>query len=145
MIVPAPYSAPLTKAMEAELRGRYGDGDATHAEPAQFLPPYGLFLVARVDGQDVGCGGWRTLEPGVGEVKRMYVVPEHRGRGLARELLRGLVADAAAQGVSRLVLETGPLQPEAIALYTAEGFVPCEAYGAWEPGSSLFFGRDLLS
>ena len=143
MIVPAPYSVPLTKAMETELRARYGDGDATHADPAQFLPPYGLFLVARVDGVDVGCGGWRTLEPGVGEVKRMYVAPEHRGRGWARALLRGLVADATAQGMTRLVLETGPLQPEAIALYTAEGFEPCEAYGAWEPGSSLFYALAL--
>jgi GNAT superfamily N-acetyltransferase len=143
VIVPAPYSVALTDALEAELRGRYGDDDATHADPAQFLPPYGLFLVARVDGVDVGCGGWRTLEPGTGEVKRMYVAPEHRGRGLARELLRGLVADATAQGLTRLVLETGPLQPEAIALYTAEGFLPCEAYGEWEPGSSLFFALEL--
>ena len=145
MIVPAPYSVALTGALEAELRARYGDDDATHAEPAQFLPPYGLFLVARVDGQEVACGGWRTLEPGVGEVKRMYVVPAFRGRGLARHVLRGLVADATTQDMKRLVLETGPLQPEAIALYTAEGFAACEAYGEWEPGSSLFFARDLLS
>lgn len=143
MIVPAPYSVPLTAAMEAELRGRYGDGDATHAEPSQFLPPYGLFLVARVDGVDVGCGGWRTLEPGLGEIKRMYVEPAARGQGLARSLLRELVDDARTQGITRLVLETGPLQPEAVGLYTAEGFSPCEAYGEWEPGSSLFFSLDL--
>ena len=45
----------------------------------------------------------------------------------------------------RLVLETGPLQPEAVGLYVAEGFTPCEAYGEWEPDSSLFFSRTLLS
>lgn len=143
MIVPTPYSVALTDALEAELRARYGDDGATHADPAQFLPPYGLFVVARADGQDVGCGGWQTLEPGVGEVKRMYVAPAFRGRGLSRALLRALVADATAQGICRLVLETGPLQPEAIGLYTSEGFVPCEAYGEWEPGSSLFFARPL--
>lgn len=145
MIVGAPYSVELTDALETELRGRYGDDGATHTDPAQFLPPYGVFLVARVDGQDVGCGGWRTLETGVGEVKRMYVAPIYRRRGLSRALLRALVADARAQGMRRLVLETGPLQPEAIGLYTAEGFVPCDAYGEWEPDSSLFFALDLVS
>jgi putative acetyltransferase len=143
VIVPAPYSVRLTAAREAELRGRYGDGDATHAEPAQFLAPYGLFLVARVDGVDVGCGGWRTLEPGVGEVKRMYVEPAARGQGLARSLLRALVDNARTEAITRFVLETGPLQPEAVGLYTSEGFRPCEAYGEWEPGSSLFFALDL--
>lgn len=121
---------PLVRALSDEMAERYGEGDAPHpADPADFAPPHGLFLVATAAGEEVACGGVRLLRPGVGEVKRMYVSPGHRNRGLARALLTALVEHARAAGLRELWLETGTAQPEAIALYLSEGFVPITPYG----------------
>lgn len=126
--------------MEAELSVRYGGGGASPASASDFAPPYGVFLVAAVDGVDVACGGLRALSDGVGEVKRMYCDPAHRGRGLARGLLQALLDHARSVGLREVRLETGTLQPEAIALYVSEGFTPISAYGhfADEPLSRCF-------
>ena len=118
----------LADAMTAELATRYGGRGASPVDPSHFDPP-GVFLVASVDGVDAACGGLRVLREGVGEVKRMYADPAHRGRGLARSVLRALVDHARAGGLQEVWLETGLKQPEAIALYESEGFTPVEAYG----------------
>ena len=135
----------LTKALNDELRARYDDEGETHADAAQFLAPGGVFYVAVDGGTWLGCGGLRTIEPGVGEIKRMYVVPEARGRGVSRVVLAGLVEFGRAAGLEQLVLETGPKQHEAIGLYESSGFTPVEAYGEWvgEGGCSLFYGLAL--
>jgi GNAT superfamily N-acetyltransferase len=127
--VPLAEAEALTKALWDELVDRYGDGEEGPAHPEQFLPPYGVFLVASVDGQDVACGGLRLHSGGVGEVKRMYVAPGHRGRGLARAVLEALVQHARAVGLAEVWLETGTAQPEAMALYESSGFAPMEPYG----------------
>ena len=120
----------LADAMSDEMKVRYDDDEgASPADPQDFLPPYGVFLLGAVGGDDVACGGLRLLEPGVGEVKRMYVEPEHRGTGLSRLLLRALVAHARTVGLAEVRLETGTLQPEAIGLYLSEGFTPIAPYG----------------
>ncbi|WP_241828073.1 GNAT family N-acetyltransferase [Actinopolymorpha singaporensis] len=67
--------------------------------------------------------------PGDAEVKRMYVAPEARGRGLARRMLAALERDAAAAGKTRMVLETGLGQPEAITLYLSAGYAPIPSFG----------------
>jgi GNAT superfamily N-acetyltransferase len=83
----------------------------------------GAWLVAYdEDGAPVGCGGLRTLAPGVGEIKRMFVTPHARGAGLGRRLLRELEHRAAAHGHHRVRLLTTPVLSEAIALYDAEGY-----------------------
>lgn len=85
----------------------------------------------------MGCGSLRDLGadpehgPGTGEVKRVYVAPSARGRGLARALMHALEERAAALGWTRLVLEAGLQQPEAIGLYLSLGYVPVERYGEW--------------
>jgi GNAT superfamily N-acetyltransferase len=108
---------------EAELDRRYGPGtDAEGLEPASFNPPLGAFLVATIDGRAVGCVGLRTVGPGIGEIKRLYVDGSLRRRGLARALMEAIEAEGAALGLELLELETGPLQPEAVALYLAEGW-----------------------
>jgi GNAT superfamily N-acetyltransferase len=122
----------LTGPMVAELSQRYGGDGASPADGADFLPPYGVFLVGAVDGTDVACGGLRLLDNGVGEIKRMYAAPEVRGQGIARALLRELLAHARQVGLREVWLETGTLQPEAIALYESEGFVPIEKYGYYK-------------
>ncbi len=122
----------LTGPMVAEMSARYGGDAASPADSSDFLPPYGLFLVASVEGTDVACAGLRRLKQGVGEIKRMYVAPEARGRGIARSLLRALLEHARGAGLTEVWLETGTLQPEAIALYISEGFTPIEKYGYYK-------------
>ncbi len=90
-----------------------------------------LFAVARDDdGAAMGCGAI-VLAPDFGEVKRMYVRPAARGQGLAGRLLRALEGEAAARGCPRFVLETGPLQPEALALYERLGYARCGPFGEY--------------
>ncbi|MBB3120350.1 GNAT family N-acetyltransferase [Pseudoduganella violacea] len=88
-----------------------------------------LFAVARDgDGAALGCGAI-VLTPEFGELKRMYVRPAARGQGLASRLLQALEGAAAARGCPRFVLETGPLQPEALALYERLGYARCGPFG----------------
>lgn len=119
----------LLDAMTAELAARYGGRGASPADGREFLAPYGVFLVVEVDGEHVACGGLRLLQDGIGEVKRMYVAPDHRGKGHARTVLGGLLDHARAVGLTEAWLETGSLQPEAMALYESEGFTSIPPYG----------------
>ncbi|MFF1509231.1 GNAT family N-acetyltransferase [Streptomyces sp. NPDC058326] len=141
-IQPTPYDHPdavkLNDAVQAEYAVRYDDeGDVTPLDAGMFVPPRGLYLLA-YDPEDrpVASGGWRTqdkndegYEDGDAELKRMYVIPEARGLGLARRILAALEADARAAGRTRMVLETGVAQPEAIALYASSGYEPCPKFG----------------
>jgi GNAT superfamily N-acetyltransferase len=79
-----PYDHPvaqfLVEQVQEEYVQRYGGRDAAVVETGEFLPPRGIFLVAEVDGEPVGCGAWRVLSPGVAEIKRVYVEPRFRRR-----------------------------------------------------------------
>ena len=143
----SPVAAALVSAALADLTGRYGgDGDGTPVDPAQFDPPGGAFLVAWLDSRPAGCGGWRTHHgaPATAEIKRMYTVPEARGRGVGLALLRALEESARAAEYQRVILETGYRQPEAIALYEKAGYVRIPDFGHYrdEPGVRSF-GREL--
>lgn len=145
----APYDDPraavLIEAMADELSARYGDGGLSPALPGDFEPP-GVLLLVEADGVAVACGGLRRLEPGCGEIKRMYVDPAVRGRGTSRLLLRALLDHARVGGLSRVVLETGTEQPEAIGLYESEGFTPVPAYGHYRADPrTRCYGLDLAS
>jgi putative acetyltransferase len=137
----SPVGAPLVTAQWRELMRRYGvpdDVDATDDLLAeQLAPPHGVFLVGRVGGIAVACGGVRRHDATTGEVKRMYVVPGHRGNGHSRTVLRALEDRAHALGYARLILETGLMQPEAMALYEAEGYRSIAPYGAHRDSPSL--------
>jgi GNAT superfamily N-acetyltransferase len=126
----------LIEALNAELSGRYPEEGTEHfrLDPEEVAPGQGVFLVAFADdARAIGCGALRRLGVGGsdGELKRMYVRPEARGRRVAVALLGALEEEARTLGLSRLVLETGIRQPEAIALYTRHGFVRIEAYGEY--------------
>jgi putative acetyltransferase len=86
------------------------------------------FLVARQQGAAIACGALRVFT-GYGEVKRMYVVPEARGRGVGACMLRHLEAVARAEGLAWLRLETGIAQAAALGLYTSMGFRDCAPFG----------------
>jgi GNAT superfamily N-acetyltransferase len=145
-----PDAVALVARVQQEYVDRYGGPDESPVEPEMFEPPEGLFLVAYVDGAPVGTGAWRrTPVQALGrtlgaEIKRMYVVPEHRGTGLARRVLAELEDTAAAAGYDLLVLETGLKQPEAIGLYTSSGYVPVPGFGHY-CGSELSrcFGKPI--
>jgi GNAT superfamily N-acetyltransferase len=99
------------------------DGPAMpKAGPAELSPPAGAFVVGRIDGQPVCCGGVKRLEDGACEIKKMYVAPSVRGRGVARELLHELERIARHLGYTVARLDTGPRQPHAQHLYSSEGY-----------------------
>ena len=91
----------------------------------------GAFLVAWRGGKPVGCGAVRRVGERSGELKRMYVVPEERGRGIGRALLAALEAEARALGLTCLLLETGVRQAEAMALYRGAGFSDIAPFGEY--------------
>ena len=143
-----PYDDPvavlLVGHVQQEYVTRYGGPDEAAVDPAEFLPPEGLFLVAEVAGVPAACGAWRVYPPGGVEIKRVYVAPEFRRRGLAQLVVAALERSAAEAGHDAVVLNTGDRQPEAIALYTDLGYVPVPGYGVYacSPGA-VFLGKDL--
>jgi putative acetyltransferase len=101
------------------------------------------FFVARHDGQAVACGALRIVGD-YGEIKRMFVVPEARGRNLGKRMLECLEAQALAEGLAVLRLETGIHHPVAIGLYRAAGFAECPPFGGYAPDPlSLFMEKRL--
>jgi GNAT superfamily N-acetyltransferase len=141
-----PVAALLVGRVQQEYVDRYGGPDEAAVDPAEFLPPEGLFLVAEVDGAPAACGAWRVYPPGGIEIKRVYVEPAFRRRGLAQLLVAALERSAAAAGHDTVVLNTGDRQPEAIALYTDLGYSPVSGYGVYacSPGA-VFLGKDLAA
>jgi len=121
----------LIEAVQREYEVRYGSGDVSELAIAEFASPHRIFLVGRDDGEPVACGGLRLVAAALGELKRMYVAPTARRRGIARALLRQLEDEARLLGASRLRLETGLNQPEAIALYESAGYQPTEQFGPY--------------
>jgi GNAT superfamily N-acetyltransferase len=123
----------LIEAMVGELVELYGIGDGELGVALQLDemgPPGGVYLVGRAGSEVVAGGGLRTVGHGLGEIKRMYVVPAWRGLGIARELLGALQEAARGLGMTRVRLDTGPKQPAARHLYESSGFVTIENYNA---------------
>jgi GNAT superfamily N-acetyltransferase len=148
LLRPVPYADPVAQELigrvQQEYVQRYGGPDGALVTPEEFEPPHGVFLVAEVDGVPAGCGAWRSLGDGRAEMKRVYVEPAFRRRGLAQVVVEEIEADAARAGVRWLVLNSGPEQPEALALYAVLGYVPAQPFGIYadEPGA-VFLGKDL--
>ncbi len=138
--------------MQLEYVARYGGPDETPLEPSYFALPAGAFFVGYLDDDPVATGAWRLRRDVVlagtdrsAEVKRMYVVPRARGRGLARLMLAHLERTAGEAGAEAMVLETGIEQPEAIALYLSSGYTAIPGFGFYrESPISRCFGRSLV-
>ena len=144
-----PYDDPLAQYLVGQVQQeyveRYGGPDEAVVDPAEFLPPAGLFIVADVAGVPAGCGAWRALPSGEAEIKRVYVEPTFRRRGLAQLIVAALEDGAARAGHGSVVLNTGQEQPEALALYARLGYTPVTGYGVYAcaPGA-VFLGKELL-
>ena len=144
----------LIEEVQLEYVARYGGRDASPVDVAQFDGDGGSFWVGYLDDVPAATGGWRLIhdvapppfpDAGVAEVKRMYVTPAARGRGLARTLLRHLERTARAAGADWLVLETGMVQPEAVALYRSSGYADVPPFGHYACAPlSVHLGRRLL-
>ena len=132
-----PFDSPdarrLIAALDAHLAGRYLPEQrfGPNLKPEQLAQGLGTFVVARVDGRAVGCGAVRLLDEGTVEVKRMYVDPELRGQGVAKEILARLEATGRELGARRSVLETGVYQDEAIGLYRRAGYSQVDCWGEY--------------
>jgi GNAT superfamily N-acetyltransferase len=153
-----PYEDPVAQRLVARVQQeyvlRYGGPDEAAVDPAEFLPPAGLFLVAEVDAAEggaaeggavpAGCGAWRVHAPGVVEIKRVYVEPGFRRQGLAQVLMAALERSAVRAGHGAVVLNSGDRQPEALALYEETGYRPVPGYGVYAraPGA-VFLGKQL--
>ncbi len=113
---------------------------------ASLKRPNVLFAVARDHAGDaVGCGAI-VLFAGFGELKRMYVSPRARGRGVAKKLLSALESQALECGCNLLQLETGPYQPEALALYASAGYHRRERFGEYaDDPLSVFMQKDIAA
>jgi len=136
----------LIGALNAELSSRYPEDGATHfrLDPDEVAEGRGAFMIASQSGESVGCGAVRKNDDGAGEIKRMYVVPSRRGHGAGRAILDALEAEARTLGLTRLVLETGVRQPEAIALYARAGFVEIAPFGEYVGSPlSVCMAKDL--
>jgi GNAT superfamily N-acetyltransferase len=147
-----PDAARLVAQVQGEYVALYGSPDETPIDPSYFELPAGAFFVGYLGDEPVATGAWRLRSDVVmagatlaAEVKRMYVVPQARGRGLARLLLAQLETTAREAGAEAMVLETGIVQPEAIALYLSSGYTPVPGFGYYRDSPlSRCFGR-LLS
>jgi len=114
--------------LDARFEGGFDAARSVSADPAELVPPAGVFVVAWLEGQAVGCGGLKALGRGTGEIKRMWVTPSARGLGIAQRLLDALEAQAAALGLRTLRLDTNRTLVEARALYARNGYAEIPAY-----------------
>ncbi len=136
-VAPEPFDSAdarrLVEALDAHLASRYTPEQrfGPNLKPAQIAPGLGTFVMARMDGRPVGCGAVRLLDPTTVEVKRMFVEPEVRGRGIAKEILAKLEGAGRELGARRAVLETGVYQDEAIGLYRRAGYREVECWGEY--------------
>jgi GNAT superfamily N-acetyltransferase len=148
---PTPFdegdAAVLVQAYHEEIAVIYDglDLNSSNMPPAgaaQFGAPHGTFLVGYQAGEPICCGGVKRLDEHNCELKRMYVVPHARGRGVARRLLSALEHAASQLGYTTARLATGPRQPGAQHLYLSTGYVVIGNFND-EPAAS-FFGEKPL-
>lgn len=143
-----PDSARLLREYAAERRETVGFDDPPGLDtPSQYEPPCGVFLVAYTQtGKPVACGGIRAYSETdrVAEIRKMFVVPEHRKRGLARRVLIGLELFAVAHGTHRVLLETGSYNHAATHLYASVGYEPIAPYVPGRPDFNRAFSKSLI-
>lgn len=135
----------LIAELDSYLYALYPAENVYALDVASLLQPNVLFAVARDDaGTALGCAAM-LVTPEYGEIKRMYVRPAARGQGLARQLIVALEEEARFHECPAIVLETGPAQPEALALYERMGYQYCGAFGDYpEHPFSVFMRKAVL-
>jgi DNA-binding MarR family transcriptional regulator/GNAT superfamily N-acetyltransferase len=141
----APVGRDVVGRYFAEIGRRFGFEPAegeTDQDAAALVPPAGLFVVADSDGEPVACGGLKTIAPGIGELKRMWVHEDWRGAGLGSRLLRHLEDQSRALGHETLRLDTNAALTEAISMYDRSGYRRVARYND-NPWATHFFEKPL--
>lgn len=137
-----PDARELLARFHAEVRARFRVNLSQQVSFEDLEPPGGRFLVAYDGDRPVACGGFRTWEPGVCEIKRMYVEPEARRHGHGRALLAAIEDAARAAGFHRCVLDTLDSHVDANRFYDTTGYQRVEAYNE-NPYASAWFAKEL--
>jgi putative acetyltransferase len=134
----------LVKLLDADLAIRDGEEHAFYAQYNK-IDKIKYVVLAYEKGKALGCGALKEFEPGTMEVKRMYVLPEGRNKGIASQLLTELEKWARELSYTRCILETGLKQPEAIGLYKKNGYQQIPNYGQYAGvENSVCFEKLLL-
>ena len=137
-------SLQLNEKSWGELKQLYPEIDRAEFFSLDFTSPGSAFLVARLDEKPVGCGAVLRISPKLGEIKRIFVDPGARQRGIGRRILMALESIARSFGYTTLQLETGLKQPAAIKLYENAGFERIPNYGRYRNDPmSVCFGKTL--
>ena len=138
-----PNVAQLVAEVQQEYAARYGSEDASPADPAEFAQPPGRVVVGYRGGPPLACGGWHAVGSDA-EVRRMYVAQAARRQGFARAILAELERTARAAGHGRMILETGSVLPEAVALYRSAGYRDIAPFGYYAQAPlSIYLGKPL--
>jgi ribosomal protein S18 acetylase RimI-like enzyme len=132
------YAASLPVDLDAQ-----GFADEIATLPGPYVPPRGVLLLAFRKGTTVGSVALKELEPGTGEIKRLYVVQEGRSLGVGRKLVTSILEHASGLGYREIKLDTLPHMREAIALYRSFGFSPIPPYGSFPYPGLVCLGRSL--
>jgi putative acetyltransferase len=128
--IPTPDARALIGELDAELNADYPPEQRHGFSVDRVFQPDVMFFIARLDGQPAGCGAV-ALADGYGEVKRMYVRPQARGRNVAQAVLERIEREARSRRVPRLVLETGDIRHAAMRFYERSGFTRCGPFGPY--------------
>jgi len=128
--------------LDARFPGGFDPDRAVPVAPSELLGPRGAFLVARIDGHPLGCGSVRRLDETTAEIKRMWIDPVARSRGLGRSLLAALEAKAIELGCRSIRLDTNAHLTEAVALYRSSGYLEVTAYND-NPYAAHWFEKSL--
>lgn len=123
----SPDALELIQELDAELLTRYPPTSLHGMEPSEA----DTFVIARIDGLPVGCGGLRNISEEAGEIKRVFVRTEYRGKGVARRMLKMLESAGLEFGYKKVRLETGDRQPESISLYESSDYYPIPRFGEY--------------
>ena len=134
----------LVEELDAYLTSLYPPESNHLLDVETLAQPDVRFLVARLDGEIMGCVALRVDAAGSGEVKRLYVPPRARGLGIGRHLMAALETQARAEGLTLLRLETGIHQPEALGLFRAFGFREITAFPPYAPDPLSVFMEKAL-
>jgi GNAT superfamily N-acetyltransferase len=149
-LLPTDADDPRTAWVIAEFLGEvnrtFGDifdvDAALAAATTTLTPPHGLYVLVLVDGACVGGGGLTWIDDERAEIKRVWIAPEHRGRGLSSALMSDLEARALAAGRSVVVLDTNGVLVQAISVYHHLGYTPTERYND-NPHATHWFRKQL--
>ena len=134
----AQYFAELANRFE----GGFDPGKSIPADDAELIPPRGAFLVVTIDGEPVGCGAVKSISPGVGSIKRMWVAGSVRGLGFGRRILVAVESQARELGLTTLRIETNRALVEAIRLYESSGYVEVAPFNT-DPYADHWFEKHL--